>query len=324
MNQAILLLAYGGPDSLDDIPAYLLDIRGGRPTSQELIDDITDRYRQIGGCSPLLDITNTVADKVAAAIDQPVYVGMRHWSPYISDVVDQMAADGVEHIAAICMAPHYSMLSIGKYRENLEEALARVQVTTGRNIGLSFVDSWHTQPAYLGGVAGKVRQTLARWPASGQKRVKVIFTAHSLPAFILDRGDPYDAQLRETADLLAKTLGLAADRWTFSYQSAAQTGMPWLGPQIEELVPELAEAGERDLLIAPIGFISDHVEILYDIDIGVQSIAAAHGVRVERTPMLNACRPLIVALSALARTALDSTVKNPAVLKPKTTAQRTH
>ncbi|HSG15546.1 MAG TPA: ferrochelatase [Anaerolineae bacterium] len=318
MNQAVILLAYGGPDSLDDIPAYLLDIRGGRPTSQELIDDITDRYRQIGGRSPLLDITNSVADKVATVIDRPVYVGMRHWSPYIVDVVGQMATDGIDHIVAICMAPHYSTLSIDKYREKVEEAVA------GRDIRLSFVDSWHTQPAYLGGIAGKVRQTLTRWPASEQKRVKVIFTAHSLPSFILDRGDPYDAQLRETAGLLAEMLGLAADRWTFSYQSAAQTGMPWLGPQIEDLVPELAANGERDLLIAPIGFISDHVEILYDIDIGLQAIASAHGVRVERTPMLNACRPLIVALSALARTALDSAARNPAAARPATSVSQTH
>lgn len=324
MNQAVLLLAYGGPDSLDDIPAYLLDIRGGRPTSQELIDDITNRYQQIGGRSPLLDITNAVADKVAAVIDRPVYVGMRHWPPYISDVVGQMAADGIDHIVAICMAPHYSMLSIGKYREKLEEALAQVQVATGRDIGFRFVDSWYTQPAYLGGVAGKVRQTLARWPVSEQKRVKVIFTAHSLPSYILDKGDPYDAQLRETADLLVQMLGLAADRWTFSYQSAAQTGMPWLGPQIEELVPELARNGERDLLIAPIGFISDHVEILYDIDIGVRSIAAANGVRVERTPMLNACRPLIVALSALARTALNSAAESSTVSNLTTTLPQTH
>jgi ferrochelatase len=334
MSQAVLLLAYGGPDSLDDIPAYLLDIRGGRPTSQELIDDITGRYRQIGGRSPLLDITCAVADKVAAVVDLPVYVGMRHWSPYIADVVGQMAADGIDHIVAICMAPHYSMLSIGKYREKVEQAVAQFGAAAGRDIGLSFVDSWHTQPAYLGGIAGKVRQTLARWPASEQRRVKVIFTAHSLPAFILDRGDPYDVQLRETAGLLAKMLGLAADRWTFSYQSAAKTGMPWLGPQIEDLVPELAANGERDLLIAPIGFISDHVEILYDIDIGVQAIAMAHGVRVERAPMLNACRPLIVALSSLAQTALDwaaknpaaenLVAKNPAILNPATTVPQTH
>ena len=306
MKQAVILLAYGGPDSLDDIPAYLLDIRGGRPTPQALIEDITDRYRQIGGRSPLLDIANDLAHKVAAEIGLPVYVGMRHWPPYIADVVAEMAADGLEHITAICLAPHYSMLSIGKYREKLEEAVGQVQTAAGQEIGLTFVESWHTQPAYLDGIADNVRQTLERWPAEAQAQVKVIFTAHSLPSFILEKGDPYDRQLRETAGLLAEMLDLPAERWTFSYQSAAQTGMPWLGPQIEALVPQLAAAGEHNLLIAPIGFISDHVEILYDIDIGVQAIARSNGVRVERTPMLNASQPLVTALSALAREALES------------------
>lgn len=300
MKQAVILLAYGGPESLEDIPAYLLDIRGGRPTPQALIDDISDRYRQIGGRSPLLEITQELATKVEAQLSLPVYVGMRHWPPYIADVVAQMAADGVEHLVAICMAPHYSTLSIGKYREKLEQAVGQLKSDAGQDIGVSFIESWHTQPAYLKGVADNVRQTLARWPAEEQARVKLIFTAHSLPAFILEKGDPYDSQLRETAALLAAMLELPADRWTFSYQSAAQTNMPWLGPQIEQLVPDLAAAGERDLLIAPIGFISDHVEILYDIDIGVQAIAQAHGVRVERTPMLNAGQPLVEALSALA------------------------
>ncbi|MGD8805179.1 MAG: ferrochelatase [Chloroflexota bacterium] len=304
MKQAVILLAYGGPESLNDIPAYLLDIRGGRPTPQELIDDISHRYDQIGGRSPLLDITREAADKLSAEIGLPVYVGMRHWAPYIADVVAQMAADGIDHIVAICMAPHYSMFSIGKYREKLEQAVSQCQAETGQNIALSFVESWSTQLDYLRGIVGNVRQTLARWPAAERPRVKVVFTAHSLPAFILEKGDPYDSQLRETAGLLATMLELPDGRWTFSYQSAAQTGMPWLGPQIEELVPELAAAGERDLLIAPIGFIADHVEILFDIDIGVQTIAQTHGVRVERPPMLNASQPLVDALSALARSRL--------------------
>jgi ferrochelatase len=311
MSQAVILLAYGGPDSLDDIPEYLLDIRGGRPTPQELIDDITSRYRQIGGKSPLLDITNELAAKVSSEINLPVYVGMRHWPPYIGDVIGRMVDDGVRQIVAICMAPHYSLLSIGKYKEKLAAATAECQASTGEDIGVTFIDSWHVQPAYLDGIARYVRQTLVRWPESQQERVKVIFTAHSLPSFILEKGDPYDSQLRETASLLADRLDLTGDRWTFSYQSAAQTGMPWLGPQIEEFVPELAASGERDLLIAPIGFIADHVEILYDIDIGVQEIAKANDVRVERTPMLNASQPLVDALVALIGDALEPAVAGP-------------
>lgn len=297
MTTAVLLLAYGGPDSLVDIPAYLLDIRGGRETPQALVDEISHRYAQIGGGSPLLAITRSLAASPGEAVGLPVYVGMRHWTPWIKDTVAQMAADGVQRAVAICLAPHYSSMSIGAYRRKLDEALAQVD----QPIAIDFVESWHTEPEYLEAVAANARVTLKRWPKDQRDGVLVVFTAHSLPASILERGDPYDRQLRETAQLLAQRLALPAERWTFSYQSAAQTGVPWLGPQIEALVPQLAEQGRRNLLIAPIGFIADHVEILYDIDIGVQAIARRHGVRVERPPMLNDTPPLVAALAAIVR-----------------------
>ncbi len=295
MNDAVLLLAYGGPDSLADIPAYLADVRGGRPTPPGLLAEITHRYASIGGRSPLLAITRRVADKLAAAVGLPVYVGMRHWRPFIRETAAQMAADGVRRCVAICMAPHASRLSTGAYRARLDEALAAV----GHGMTADFVESWHTVPAYLDGIAANVRATLHRFadPAA----VKVIFTAHSLPASILAEGDPYDRQLDETAQLVAARLGLPADRWMRCYQSAAQTGAPWLGPQVEEVVPQLAAAGERNLVIAPIGFIADHVEILYDLDIGLQAIAARCGARVERTPMLNDSPYLIAALAEICR-----------------------
>lgn len=298
-NTAVLLLAYGGPDSLDDVPAYLLDIRGGRETPQELVEEMTKRYRLIGGRSPLLEITRSVANKLQSQIGVPVYVGMRHWQPFIGDVVRQMDADGVSHIVAICMAPHYSELSIGKYRQKLEEASA------DRNITVSFIESWYTQPDYLRGLAENVRNTIEWWPLQKRDDVEIVFTAHSLPQSILERGDPYDRQLRETVGLLVEELALPGDRWMFAYQSAARTPVPWLGPQIEELIVELAQVGHRDVLIAPIGFISDHVEVLYDIDIGVAQIAHLHGLRVERTPMLNDSAPLIDALAALYRSNLE-------------------
>lgn len=301
-NTAVLLLAYGGPDSLDDVPAYMLDIRGGRETPQELVDEITERYRLIGGRSPLLEIANSVADKLQSQIRVPVYLGMRHWKPYISDVIRQMTGDGVSHIVAICMAPHYSELSIGKYHQKLDKAIGS-QGTT-----VSFVESWHTQPDFIKGLAEKIRKTLERWPFQIRDRVQIVFTAHSLPCSILEKGDPYDQQLRETAELLAKELALSGDRWTFSYQSAPRTPIPWLGPQIEELVVDLAENGCQDLLIAPIGFISDHVEVLYDIDINVAQIAHQHGVRVERTPMLNDSKPLIDALASLYQANLEKAI----------------
>lgn len=297
MSEAVLLLAYGGPDSLDDIPAYLLDIRGGRETPQRLTDEITERYRQIGGSSPLLRITRSTAAKLSTAVNLPVYVGMRHWRPYIGETVAQMVAGGIRRCTAICMAPHYSALSIGAYRARLAKALT----SAGSDMAVDFVESWYTQPQYLDGVAANIQETMRRFSVDERARVLVIFTAHSLPASILEQGDPYPAQLRETATLLADRLGLASDRWMFSFQSAAQTGTPWLGPQIEALVPELAGSGERNLLIAPVGFIADHVEVLYDLDIGVQCIARSVGVRVERTPMLNDSPALVNALAAIVR-----------------------
>jgi ferrochelatase len=297
MSKAVLLLAYGGPDSLADIPAYLMDIRGGRETPQRLVAEITERYRQLGSSSPLLRITRSTAAKLGAVVDLPVYVAMRHWRPFIRETVAQMAADDIRRCITICMAPHYSTLSIGAYRARLTEALA----SAGSDMAVAFVESWHTQPHYLEGIVANVREALLRFPVNVRDGVKVIFTAHSLPASILERGDPYSVQLRETATLLAGRLGLAPDRWTFSFQSAAQTGTPWLGPQIEALVPELAQAGERNLLIAPVGFIADHVEVLYDLDIGMQRIASSVGVRVERTPMLNDSSALVNALASIVR-----------------------
>ena len=305
MKTAVLLLAYGGPDSLADIPAYLLDIRGGRETPQALIDEISHRYAEIGGFSPLLRITQSAATQLQDRLGLPVYVGMRHWMPWIKDTVAQMAADGVERAAVICMAPHYSSLSIGAYRRKLDEALAQLD----RPIAITFVESWHTQPEFIEAVAANVRATLARYAPEERDDVLVVSSAHSLPEFILERGDPYDRQLRETARLLAEKLALPAARWTFSYQSAAKTGVPWLGPQIEEYIVELAQRSQKKLIVAPIGFIADHVEVLYDIDIGVQQIAQAHGVRVERPPMLNDSPALVTILAALAEQALQPIIE---------------
>jgi len=273
----------------------LLDIRGGRETPQALVDEISHRYAEIGGYSPLLRITRNVAAQLQAEMGLPVYVGMRHWQPWIKDAVAQMVHDGVSRAIVICMAPHYSSMSIGAYRKRFDEALA----ATGATMDVHFVESWHTQPEYLAALVDNVRATRSRFPA--ETDVLTVFTAHSLPESIIARGEPYDRQLRETAALLAGRLELPDGRWMFSYQSAAKTGVPWLGPQIEDLVAELAQRGERNLLIAPIGFIADHVEVLYDIDVGVQRIAQAHGVRVERPPMLNDSPAMVAVLAAITR-----------------------
>jgi protoporphyrin/coproporphyrin ferrochelatase len=296
----VLLLAYGGPDSLADIPAYLQNVRGGRPTPARLVEVITERYRRIGGRSPLLDITRSTAEKLQTRLETPVYVGMRHWHPYIGDVVPKIIADGVAQLVVICMAPHYSRLSIGAYRAKLDAALA----TASRRPSVDFVENWHTQPTYLAGIADNVRATLAHFPQAVRDCVKVIFTAHSLPESILAEGDPYDDQCRETAQLLAVALALPDDRWTLAYQSAPKTGMPWLVPKVEDLIPTLGQAGERHILIAPVGFVADHVEVQYDIDIGARGIAEQLGVQLERTPMLNDSAAMIVALEEIARARL--------------------
>ena len=300
----VLLMAYGGPESLDDVEPYLLDVRGGRPTPPELLHEIRERYRLIGGRSPLREITERVAHRLQTTIGLPVFVGMRHWHPYIREAVRQMVNErGLQCIVGICMAPHYSELSIGLYRQRLEEALAEMSHT----VDLRFIPHWHTQPYYLDGLAASTLEALQRFPPEVRGQVQVIFTAHSLPASILARGDPYDWQLRETAQLLAERLALPPNRWTFCYQSAPKTEVPWLGPPIEEVVVRLANAGQQNLLIVPIGFLADHVEVLYDIDIAVRQIAQSYEARVERAEMLNDRSPLIAALADLVCAALQTT-----------------
>lgn len=302
-SRAVILLAYGGPNQLEDVPDYLAQMRGGRPTPQELIDEIAGRYRLIGGRSPLLEITQKTAKKLQERVGLPVFVGMKHWSPWIQEVVSEMAGEGVDQITAICMAPHYSDLSIGKYHDQLNEAVAGA----GRAVTVDFISSWNLQSDYLKGVSNEINLALERWPEEQRDRVVIIFTAHSLPAHILDEGDPYDQQLQETAEALAHKLDLPQSRWLFSYQSEVKTGVPWLGPQIEEVVAVLGREGHRDLIIAPIGFITDNVEILYDIDIGVQKIAKGNGIRLERPEMLNDSDLLVSALASLVETGSDST-----------------
>lgn len=289
-TNAVLLLAYGGPNALDDIPAYLRDVRGGQLTPPSLLEEITRRYQLIGGRSPLLEITRRLAARLQQAIGLPVYVGMRHWHPYIQETVRQMTREGIQHAVAICMAPHYSPLSIGAYRAKLDEALQGVALTA------DFVEHWHTQPHYIEGVTSNVRETLAQFSAHVQPTVKVIFTAHSLP---LSAREPYASQLRETAQLVAQALGLPDARWMLCYQSKPRASGEWLEPPIEKLVLQLAQAGERHLLVAPIGFVADQVEVLYDLDIALREIARANNLQLERTPMLNDSPALVAALTDL-------------------------
>lgn len=281
----VLLMAYGGPDSLADVPEFLRDIRHGRPTSPELINEITENYRKIGGKSPLLELTRKQAAALEKALNSSngtgykVYIGMRHWTPWIKEAVDQMVADGIEDAVALVLAPHYSGMSIAKYFEKLDTALA------GHDHPFCYapITSYHDHSLYIQALAERVEAGLATMPPD----TLVIFSAHSLPTRILDEGDPYDRQLRESAALIAEKAGLADEQWTFSYQSAGRSPEPWLGPQLQDYIVDLAAQGHKNLLSVPIGFVSDHVEILFDIDIMALDVARSLGVRLERVPSLN-------------------------------------
>jgi ferrochelatase len=281
---AVILMAYGSPDRLEDIPAYLDDIRGGRPVREEAVATLTDHYRRIGGSSPLNEITEAQAAALARELGIPVHVGMKHWDPRIADAVARALDGGAERLIGLVLAPHYSRISIGGYRERLEEALA------GR-AGLVFVESWHDHGPYLDVVADRVRGTDAH----------VVFTAHSLPERILAEGDPYRDQLLETSSLVAERAGV--ESWSFAFQSESQTGEPWLGPDILAELESLHEQGAREVLVAPVGFVSDHLEILWDLDVEAREKAAELGLSFARIESLNTDPAFVRALADLVRQA---------------------
>jgi ferrochelatase len=282
----VLVMAYGGPASLAEIPGYLADIRTGRATSTAVLEEITENYAAIGGRSPLPEISRRQVDAVQARLDPAsyrCYLGMRHWSPWIEEVVGEMIDDGITHAVSIVLAPHYSALSIARYADRISAGLDLYR----GSIAFRHVASYHDRPGLIEALAARVEDGLARWPADERGRVHVVFSAHSLPARISEQGDPYERQLRETAALVAERAGVGADRWSWSFQSAGRTPEPWLGPPIEEHLAELARNGVKDVISVPVGFVSDHVEILFDIDVKAREVARQFGMRLERPPALN-------------------------------------
>jgi ferrochelatase len=268
MNAAVILMAYGSPATADDVPAYLADIREGRPASQEAVDELAERYRRIGGRSPLDGITEAQRAALERELGVPVFVGMKHWRPRIAEAVEAALAGGADTLVGLVLAPHYSRLSIAGYRERLERALQ------GR-AELVFVESWHDHGPFLEVLAERVRGFDGH----------VVFTAHSLPERILQDGDPYRDQLLETSRLVAERAEL--EDWSFAFQSASPTGQPWLGPDILEELDTLAANGVRRVLVCPVGFVSDHLEILWDLDIEAREKAAEVGLELERIESLN-------------------------------------
>jgi len=301
---AVLLMAYGSPDRLDQVEAYYTDIRRGSPPPPHLLEELLGRYRAIGGGSPLSRIVE--AQRVAveaelAARGRPlrVYAGMRHIEPRIGRIVEGMAADGVERFAAIALAPQKSSNAAG-YRRAVDAALAGLGEGAP---SLSYVDSWYDQPRFIEALVATTREALARFPDPAA--VRVMFTAHSLPARVVAEGDPYPQELAGTAALVADRLGLAS--YDFAFQSAGRTGEPWLGPDILDEIRRLASEGVRELVIRPVGFVADHLEVLYDIDIEAQAVAREAGIRLERARSMNTDPIFIAGLADVAEAALAVT-----------------
>ncbi len=291
---AVLLMAYGTPSSEEDIEAYLTDIRRGRKSTQAAVEELKERYRKIGGRSPLLDITKAQASALEKTLNTlgvkaRVYVGMKHWHPYIGEVVPQIVNDGFHQIIALALAPHYSQISIGGYKQVLDQALGAVI-----KLQVDFVESWYDHPLFHRAVAEKVNAVLVQYPRP--EDVEVLFAAHSLPERILQQNDPYPLQLRSSCQAVADLLKL--NHWSFAYQSAGQTGEKWLGPDILEVLQEMSLRGNGvNVLVVPIGFVADHLEILYDIDVEAQEFARTHGLNLSRTKSLNTSPTFISALA---------------------------
>jgi ferrochelatase len=291
---AVLLLAYGAPGSLDDVEPYLADVRGGRPTPPELVEEMRDRYRAIGGRSPLLERTLEQARALERALggQAAVRIGMRHWHPYLSDVLAAMARDGVRRVVALPLAPHASRLSVGAYAERVAAARGPMEV--------AFVGGFHDHPGFLDAVAERTEAALARLPAEERDAAPVLFTAHSLPSRILPDGDPYLAQIEASVAGVLSRLGPRTAR--IGLQSAGRSAEPWLGPDAAAVLMELA-VEHPSVVLCPIGFVSDHLEVLYDVDVEYRALAARLGVRLERTESLNASPTFVAALADLVRRA---------------------
>lgn len=290
---AILLLAHGSPENPDQTPDFLRYVTGGRPLPPQVVEEIRHRYSLIG-FSPLACWTLLQADQLSQALQLPVFVGMRNWKPFIADAVKAIAAPGFDRVIAICLAPQNSRTSVGLYR----------RAVTGENavpFALDFVDEWHDQPLLAKAFAEKLRSGLDKANAEYGGTLPIIFTAHSVPARTITEGDPYDVQSKETAALVAKEAGLSDSDWMFAFQSQGMSGGPWIGPTVEETILSLKTKGHTGAFLQPVGFLCDHVEVLYDIDIFFKQFAEKQDMRLWRAESLNGSRTLTAALAEIVR-----------------------
>jgi len=292
----ILVMAYGGPNHIDEVEPYLLDVRGYRLTPPEIVHEVRERYREIGGRSPILEQTQAQASALEAALNTngqefKAFVGMRHWHPYIKDTLANMQAQGIQRAVGLVMAPHYSRMSIEAYFKKIEQAESLIEIAP--------INHWHLLPGYLDALVSRVRAALERFPADVRSQVPVIFSAHSLPERILEWDDPYPGQLRATVEAVMQCLG--DQPHDFAFQSAAISNEPWLGPDVSVLIKRFAEQGQKNIISCPIGFVCEHVEVLYDIDIVYQKLARSLGVRLERIEMVHTAPQMVTGLAELIR-----------------------
>lgn len=291
-------MAYGSPNSLDEVGDYLAQVRGGRGSSQEEIEHLRQRYRRVGGQTPLLEITRSQADALEKklltdGVPARVFFGMKHWHPFVEDVVEKISADNPPILVGVALAPHYSKLSIGGYEDTVRRGLVR----KNSNIQFVMVKNWHTQPLLIKALSARVSKGLHEMTESGP--TIVIFTAHSLPLRAVSTDDPYGAQLLETSQLVANDANVTD--WDFAFQSASGPDGTWLGPSLKEKISELSMRRIKQILVCPVGFVSDHLEILFDLDVEAKEYANSLGIALSRVPSLNVDPMFIEALGAVVR-----------------------
>jgi ferrochelatase len=292
-------MAYGSPRDRSEIRAYYTHMRGGREPQPQALAELERRYQAIGGSSPLQEITRAQAQALRQELQRRegahwrVTVGMKHSHPFIEEAVDELTAEGTTEAIGLVLAPHFSSMSVGEYVSRAESAAAK----HARPMRLRFVTDWHMEPGYVRWLAARVREVLADRSAGSDGASQVIFTAHSLPASLKEMGDPYPGQLLETATAVAEEAQLP--NWKIAWQSVAKTGVPWLGPELLDVVRESAASGTREFVVCACGFTADHLEILYDLDIEARAEAARLGVRLFRTPMPNASPDFVAVLADL-------------------------
>lgn len=304
---ALLVMAYGTPQSLDEVEPYYTHIRHGRPPTPELLQELIDRYKAIGGKSPLHEITEEqarrVATTVAGRLGRPVepFVGYLHIAPFIADAVERMAAARPRDAVGLVLAPQYSAASVALYQQAAREALERHPEAPA----VHFIDHFHNHPGFVAALARRVESTLAGLPADRREGAVVIFTAHSIPQPVVDRGDPYPRHVEETAAKVAAAAGVG--RWRVAYQSAGRTADPWLGPDVTDVIRQLGREGAQAVVACPVGFVADHLEVLYDLDIEARQVAEEAGLAFARTPSLNADADFIEVLADLVLDRLGAT-----------------